>query len=193
MLKKRWQRFTHPYGRRRKFSPRRWEGRGRILVLGELLAVVAAIAAVLVEWADWGNGTWLVIVATITGTLALLWYAFMQVSEGEPPLTAPLAGRMRLVAHATEMELQGIVFDWDGIDEQGRIPMDISNWSRLTPEGRETYRRNGMDKALLSPEMVSSSELARQKAVLQVLDVVESSDASPPRTVLRIVEGRGSP
>ena len=161
-------------------------------MFGELLAVIAAMAAVLVEWADWGNGTWLVIVATITGTLALLWYAFMQVSEGEPPLTAPLAERMRLVAHATEMELQGIVFDWDGIDRQGRIPMDMTNWSKLTPEGQETYRRNGMDRALLSPEMVASSELARQKAVLQVLDVVESPDAPLPRTVLRIVEGRGT-
>lgn len=200
MLKQRWQKFTHPYGRRRMFSPRKWEGRGRILVLGELLAVVAAMAAIPVELAEWGNGWWLVVAATIMGTLALLWYAFVLVSEGEPPLTAQSATRMRLVAYAADMELEGVVFDWDRVDEQGRIPMDMSGWSRFKPESRESRRRSGLNSALLSPEIVTSSEPMWQKAVLQVIDFVEPSDVSVgdgdarlPRPVVRMVEAPGTP
>ena len=183
MLKERWQEFTRPYGRRRMFSPRKWEGRGRILVLGELLAVVAAIAAIPVELAGWGYGSWLVIGAAITGSLALCWYAFLLVSEGEPPLTPQSAQRMRLVAYAAAMELQGVVFDWDNIDEQGRVPMDMSDCERY-----------GVNSALLSPEIVTSSEPMWQNGVLQVVDFVEPSDASvndedtsPPRPVVRMV------
>ena len=169
-------------------------------MLGELLAVVAAIAAISVELAEWGNGWWLVVAATIMGTLALLWYAFVLVSEGEPPLTAQSAMRMRLVAYATDMELEGVVFDWDRVDEQGRIPMDMSDWSRFTPASRESRRRNGLSSALLSPEIVTSSEPMWQKAVLQVVDFAEPSDVSVsdddaplPRPVVRMVEAPGTP
>ena len=43
-------------------------------------------------------------------------------------------------SYATEIENQGIALGWDGMDPQGRIPVDLTQWSRLTPEGKETYK-----------------------------------------------------
>ena len=160
-------------------------------MFGELLAAVAAMAAVPVEILHWGSGSWLVIAATITGTLALLWYAYDLVSTGETPLTPRSAKRIRLVCYATDLELQGISFEWDNIDQQGRIPMDITNWSKLTPEGKDRYKRKGLDKALLSPDMITSTEPMWQTAALQVIGVAEDPDTSSTRTVLRIVEAPG--
>ena len=67
--------------------------------------------------------------------------------------------------------------------EQGRVPMDMSDCERY-----------GVNSALLSPEIVTSSEPMWQKGVLQVVDFVVPSDASvndedtsPPRPVVRMV------
>ncbi|MYB46029.1 MAG: hypothetical protein F4X74_14000 [Acidimicrobiia bacterium] len=131
LLKQRWRKFTHPYGRKRTFDPREWDWRDKVLVFGELLAVLAAIAAIPVELFNWAFAPWLVISATIIGTSALLWYAFDLISVGEMPLTNRSAHKIRQVISAIEMEKEGAVFDWDNIDERGGIPMDVAGWSRL--------------------------------------------------------------
>ena len=128
------RRFKYPYGRKRSIAPWDWEWRDRILVVGELLAFSAAIAAIPVELSQWTFAPWLVIAATILGTSALLWYAFDLISAGETPLTTRSAHKIRQVLSAVEMEKQGAVFDWDVIDERGGIEADFSNWSGLRPE-----------------------------------------------------------
>ena len=157
-FKERWRKFSYPYGTKRMFSPRQWEWRDRILVIGELLAVLAALAAIPVELSDWEYGPWFVIAATIIGTAALLWYAFDLVSIGETPLTSRMAHRIRTVVYAMEMEQQGVVFGWDDITEDGLIPQDIGNWSKLTPEGRANYKRLGLDKGFLATEHIRVHE-----------------------------------
>ena len=158
LLKERKTRFLYPYGTKRTFNPLKWEWRDRILVIGELIAVLAAIAAIPVELSEWTYGPWFVIAATIIGTAALVWYAFDLVSIGETPLTSRMAHRIRTVVYAMEMEQQGVVFDWEGITEDGLIPQDIGNWSKLTPEGRANYKRLGADKGFLSTEHIRVHE-----------------------------------
>ncbi len=96
---------------------------------GEFLAFSVAIATIPFElWlSQWGYTSWLIIVAAIIGTSALLWYAFDLISTGEPPLTNQSAQRIRQVVQAMEMEKEGVVFDWDNIDERGAIPSDLTN------------------------------------------------------------------
>ena len=133
-MKEALRRFKYPYGRKRSIAPWDWEWRDRILVLGELLAFGAAIAAIPVELAQWTFAPWLVIAATIIGTSALLWYAFDLISAGKTPLTDRSAHTIRQVVSAVEMEKQGAVFDWDVIDERGGIQVDFSKWSGLRPD-----------------------------------------------------------
>ena len=154
-FRERWRKFIYPYGpygTKRMFSPRQWERRDRILVIGELLAVLAALAAIPVELSDWEHGAWLVIAATIIGTAALLWYAFDLVSTGEPPLTSRMTHRIRSVVQAMEFEEQGMTIDWDGIDQAGNIPMDITTLKNVTAEAKANWKSQGMDRALLSTE-----------------------------------------
>ena len=155
-LKERWRKFVYPYGSKRMFSPRQWEWRDRILVVGELLAVLAAIAAIPVELSEWSHGPWLVIAATIIGTSALLWYAYDLISAGEVPLTPRSARRIQLVVMAMKMERQGAIFDWDNIDKDGRIPYDLSNWSGLNPELRAVMERHNV------PLVVAAQILSQQ-------------------------------
>ena len=143
-FKERWRKFTYPYGRKRMLSPRQWEWRDRILVIGELLAVLASLAAIPVEAFRSSYGPWLVIGATIIGTSALLWYAFDLISAGEMPLTNRSAHRIRQVISAVELEKEGVVFDWENIDERGGIPADWDNWTRLSPDIREIMDRLGV-------------------------------------------------
>ena len=155
-LKERWRKFVYPYGSRRMFSPRQWEWRDRILVVGELLAVLAAIAAIPVELSEWSHGPWLVIAATIIGTSALLWYAYDLISAGEMPLTTRSAHRIRQVITAVEMEKEGAVFYWDNINKDGGIPSDMSNWSGLRPELKAIMERHNV------PLVVAAQILSQQ-------------------------------
>lgn len=161
-LKERWREFVYPYGSRRMFSPRQWEWRDRILVVGELLAVLAAIAAIPVELSEWSHGPWLVIAATIIGTSALLWYAYDLISAGEMPLTTRSAHRIRQVITAVEMEKEGAVFYWDNINKDGGIASDMSNWSRLRPELKAIMERHnvplGVAAQILSQQEQASKE-----------------------------------
>lgn len=161
-LKERWRKFVYPYGSRRMFSPRQWEWRDRILVVGELLAVLAAIAAIPVELSEWNHGPWLVIAATIIGTSALLWYAYDLISAGEMPLTTRSAHRIRQVITAVEMEKEGAVFYWDNINKDGGIPSDMSNWSRLRPELKAIMEHHnvplGVAAQILSQQAQASKE-----------------------------------
>ena len=153
---KRWHRFMHPYGRRRRFSPRAWDWRGRVLVLGETVALLAALAAIPAELSGWSFGPWLVIAATLCGTLALLLYAVVLVSEGEPPLTTRSAHTIRQVVDAMELEQQGVAFDWDNIRDDGGIPSDFSNWARLDPELKAIMDKH--DMPLLAAATVLNSQ-----------------------------------
>ena len=171
-FKERWRKFYYPYGTKRMFSPRQWEWRDRILVIGELVAVLAALAAIPVELSRWSYGTWLVIGATIIGTVALLWYAFDLISAGEMPLTNRSAHRIRQVISAVEMEKEGAVFDWDNINESGGIPSDLANWSRLRHDIRAIMDRYDvpllvafaiLDSQRAAAEQVGRSESEQQK------------------------------
>ena len=148
---------TYPESANRRVSLRQWDREDKILVGGESLAVLAAIAAIPVEF-NGDHGRWLVIAATIIGSAALLWYAIVLILRGEKPLTSRMAHRIRTVAYAMEMEQQGVVFDWDGIDDEGRIPMDITNWEKLTPEGKAVHKRMGGDRALLSTGHIQAAQ-----------------------------------
>lgn len=133
-MREAWRRFLYPYGRKRDFNPVGWEWRDRILILGELLAFSAAIAAVPVELSRWTFAPWLVIAAAIVGTAALLWYAFDLISAGESPLTDRSAHKIRQVISAVEMERQGAAFNWERIGHDGGIPADLTNWTGLRPD-----------------------------------------------------------
>ncbi len=88
-MKRRVQSFMYPNGfmeRRRRINPCAWQWRDRILILGELGAVLAAFAAIPIELFAWGFASWCLIAAAIFGTSALLWYAFDLISAGEAPL-----------------------------------------------------------------------------------------------------------
>ena len=128
------RKFTYPNGRRRTFAPWKWEWRDRILVTGEFLAFGVAIAAIPAELLKWGYAPWLIVAAALVGTSALLWYAFDLVSAGEAPLTNQSAHKIKQVVSALEMEKQGAFFDWESINENGGIPMDLSKWSGLRPD-----------------------------------------------------------
>ena len=132
--RERWRKFMFPYGTKRMLSPKEWEWRDRILVFGELLAFGAAIAAIPAEYFNFANGQWLIVVATVVGTAALLWYAFDLISAGETPLTNRSARNIRQVISALEMETEGVVFHWDNIRQDGGIPADYSNWAKLRPD-----------------------------------------------------------
>lgn len=132
-----WHKFMYPHGSRRTLMPWRWAWRDRILVLGELFAVGAAIAAIPIELSGWNSASWFVIGATILGTSALLWYAFDLISIGELPLANQTAHKIRQVVDAMAMENEGATFDWENIDVRGGIPTDLTNWSRLRPELKE--------------------------------------------------------
>lgn len=97
LLKRLWSTFMFQHGRRRKFNPRSWALRDRVLVFGELSAVTAAAGAIPVELADWPHAPWLIIAATIVGTCVLLWYALDLISVGEMPLTNRSAHTIRQV------------------------------------------------------------------------------------------------
>ena len=134
----RWNQFKHPHGRQRKINPLQWNWRDRILVMGELVAFVTAIATIPVELIlKWEQAPLLLIGATIIGTAALLWYAFDLISAGEMPLTSENAHTIKQVISAMEMEKEGATFEWDNIDPDGGIPADFSNWSRLRPDIKE--------------------------------------------------------
>ena len=133
LLKKRWTSFTRPYlGMRRTFAPWKWEWRDRILVVGESLAVGAAIAAVPFEIVQWSYAPWLIVEATIIGTSALLWYAFDLISVGESPLSNKSVKNIRAVIIAMGMEKEGVEFEWGNARKDSGIPMDISRWSKLS-------------------------------------------------------------
>ena len=171
-MKARWRKFTHPHGTKRMFAPSKWEWRDRILVIGELLAVVAAIAAIPVELSNWAFASWLVIAATIMGTSALLWYVFDLISVGEMPLTNRSAHKIRQVISALEMEKEGVVFDWDNIDERGAIPSDLSDWSRLRPDLKAIMDRYGV------PLIVAARILKDQEVAATAEDTKRSGDES---------------
>ena len=161
-MKERWRKFTWPYGRKRTFNPLRWEWRDRILVAGELVAFVTAVAAFPVELFKWGFAPWLLIGATITGTSALLWYAFDLISVGEIPLTTGTARTIRQVISAVEMEKEGATFEWDSIDPQGGIPSDLSNWSRLRPDIKEVMDRYDVPLTV-AVQILAAQERANQQ------------------------------
>ena len=132
-FEKRWMNFVRPnVGIRRTLAPWKWEWRDRILVAGEFLAFGAAIAAVPFEINQWEYAPWLIIGATITGTLALLWYAFDLITVGESPLTNRSVKNIRAVTIALEIGKQGVEFDWNHTTKDAGIPMNISQWSRLS-------------------------------------------------------------
>ena len=58
------------------------------MIVGELVAFLAAVAAIPIELFGWGFASWCLIAAAIIGTSALLWYAFDLISVGEAPLTS---------------------------------------------------------------------------------------------------------
>lgn len=136
-LKERWRKFVYPYGTKRTFTPAKWEFSARVLVLGEFLAVAAAIASV------WVSG-WPVIAAAIIGSSTLLWYALDLVSKGEAPLTNRSAHTIRQVISAVELERQGVIFDWENISKNGGIPSDMTNWTRLRPDLKEIMEQYGV-------------------------------------------------
>lgn len=136
-LKERWRNFAYPYGWKRTFSPAKWEFSAKILILGEILAVAAAIASVWIS-------EWPMIAAAIIGSSTLLWYALDLVSKGEAPLTNRSAHTIRQVISAVEMEKQGAAFDWENIDRRGGILSDMTNWTHLRPDLKEIMDKHGV-------------------------------------------------
>lgn len=83
LLKRRWNRLVRPYGRRRTLNPLKWRGRDRLLVGGELLAFVSAIAAIPADILGLGIASWLLTGAAMVGTLAILLYAVDVITSGD--------------------------------------------------------------------------------------------------------------
>ena len=101
-MKVRIRRFMRPYGRKRKVNPLKWQWRDRILIVGELVAFLSAVAAIPIELLGWGFASWCLIAAAIIGTSALLWYAFDLISVGE----APANQRVRTRHHSSVQSQQ---------------------------------------------------------------------------------------
>ena len=124
-LRRRWDRFTHPVGRQRLWHPAQWRWNERILVLGESIACIAAILALIAELLSWQSATWFLLATPIVGSASLLWYAWDTVSVGDRPLTSASIQNIRQVVQGVMLEDAGAVVDWQHPDEQGWIPIRL--------------------------------------------------------------------
>ena len=124
-LHRRWMRFTHPVGRPRLWHPASWRWNERILVLGESIALISAILALVAEFLHWHNAQWFLLATPIVGSGSLLWYAWDTVSVGDRPLTPASIQNIRQVVHGIILEDAGAVVDWEHPDDRGSIPVRI--------------------------------------------------------------------
>ena len=124
-LRRRWTSFTSPLGRRRLWHPRQWRWNERVLVLGESIALVSSIIAVITEMLHWHGTNWFLLATPIVGSASLLWYAWDTVSVGDRPLTTASIQNIRQVVQGVMLEGAGAVVDWQHPDEQGSIPRRI--------------------------------------------------------------------
>ena len=134
MFKQRWDKFMCPNGIRRTFNPKRWEHGTPVLVFGELVALVTAIAAVPITLlTESSYGQWLLYAAAIIGAGALSWYALGKSTLGEMPLTGTSARRIACIIDLKSAEKKmGPVIKWDTIAADGtQVLFDMS---KMKPE-----------------------------------------------------------
>ncbi len=125
LLRRRWDRFTHPLGRQRIWNPALWRWNERVLVFGEFLAFSSAGMAMYAQSQHWHSTTWFLLAAPILGSASLFWYAWDTVTTGDRPLTSASIQNIRRVVQGVMMEDAGAMVDWQHPDEQGSIPMRI--------------------------------------------------------------------
>ena len=132
-------------GRKRRST---WGRAELILVIGESIALVAALAAIPlelcgVEWAKWA-----VMSATVASALFLVIYAVWMIQYNRTPLMPSSVHDFRQVVDVAIMEQEGAMVDWDAITDSngefdwerirdGGVPMDLTNWTRLRPDLRK--------------------------------------------------------
>ena len=124
-LLRRWKRITHPIGHPRIWNPGRWRWNERILVLGESIALIAAVMALASELLHWRGTNWFLLTTPIVGSASLLWYAWDTVSIGDRPLTPVSIQNIRRVVQGVMLEDAGAVVDWQNPDDQGAIQMRL--------------------------------------------------------------------
>lgn len=124
-LFRRWNRFTHPLGRRGLWHPRHWRWNERVLVVGESIALISAALALFSELLHWHGVNWFLLATPIVGSASLLWYAWDTVSVGDRPLTTASIQNIRRVVQVAMLEDAGAVVDWQNPDDQGYIPIRI--------------------------------------------------------------------
>lgn len=170
MLKQRWDRFMCPNGIQRTFNPRKWEHGTLVLVLGELMALLAAVAAIPVTLlSESSYGQWLLYAAAVMGAGALFWYALNKSTLGEMPLTGISARRISAVIQLREFEKQmGSVFDWDTISGDGKRLMWEPN--KMKPEVKERL----FEIILASKLRESVPEMTQEQAIQLLRSMSES-------------------
>ncbi len=126
-LRRRWTRFTRPFGRNRLWHPGDWRWNERVLVAGEGIAFISATLALAAELLHWhGQGTnWFLLATPIVGSGSLLWYAWDTVTVGDRPLTTTSIQNIRQVVQGMMLEDAGAIVDWQHPDDQGSIPLRI--------------------------------------------------------------------
>ena len=162
--------FMCPNGIRRTFSPKRWEHGTPVLVFGELLALVTAIAAVPITLlTESPYGQWLLYAAAIIGAGALFWYALDKSTLGEMPLTGTSARRIAAVINLKKVEETiGPVVNWDTISGDGtRATYDMA---KMKPE----IKQNIFEHTVATKLEQSLPEVTRQQIIQQIRSLPES-------------------
>ena len=115
----------------RTFRVRQWDRSNLVLVGGEVVAVLAAVAALVFALCDWDWGRWFLYGAAILAAGALAWYAVDRSSQGDMPLTGFSARRIARVAKIVVDQNQlGFKADWDTITPDGaQVKMSILGMS----------------------------------------------------------------
>ena len=133
-LRDAYSRFTHPHGAPRTWNPSTWRFRDRVLVIGDAIACVAAVAALVTSRNDLTIATFFASAAAVAGTLALLWYALDMITAGDMPLNPRFMSNLRGAQHIFDLEKAGVRFDTEGISGQGGVPILGIDVSQLLPE-----------------------------------------------------------
>lgn len=104
----------------RTWNIRKWDDSNRVLVVGEVIAVLAAVAAFVFDFPGRDAGKWCIYIAAVIAAGALAWYAVDRTTQGDMPLTGISARRIARVAQMASMEQEGTLeIDWDTISADG--------------------------------------------------------------------------